>query len=155
MVQRLVHRVRSHPFIHRRPGLRQFIKFAMVGVINTLTSVSFYLLLTRWVGWDPLIANAGAFVVAVTVSFILNKSWTFRDQHRAYARQYAKFFTVNLIGLGLSESIIYLLHHQLGLHDLVAFFMAVTIVVFWNFFANKFWTFGGVTGGGLEPEDLR
>lgn len=141
MVQRYINHVRNHPFIQERPVVKQFVKFSMVGVVNTSTSVTVYLILTRLVGLGPLVANAFAFMVAVTVSFFLNKNWTFRDQQRAYVRQYSRFFLISMIGLGLSELIIYGLHVRYGIHDLIAFFIAVLTVVFWNFFANRWWTF--------------
>lgn len=144
MVQHITNQFRNHPIVQRRPVIKQFVKFAMVGTINTATSLSVYLLLTRMASLDPLVANAGAFIVAVTVSFFLNKNWTFRDQQRAFAKQYSRFFSVSLVGLILSEGIIYVLHKVMSIHDLAAFFVAVGIVMFWNFTANKLWTFRAV-----------
>lgn len=123
------------------PVVRQFIKFSMVGVVNTATSFSVYGALTRLAGFDPLVANALSFVAAVTVSFTLNKRWTFRDTSRQYRRQYSMFLGVSFGGLVLSESIILLLHTVGGLHDLVAFAAAVVVVMFWNFGGNRRWTF--------------
>ncbi|MBI2984437.1 MAG: GtrA family protein [Candidatus Kerfeldbacteria bacterium] len=141
MINRLSDQIRDHPFVRRRPVVKQFIKFSLVGVINTATSTALYLFFTRLANLDPLVANALAFGAAVSVSFILNKRWTFRDQQRRYARQYAQFFLVSIIGLGLSEAIIFWLHKVRGAHDLLAFAVAVVTVVFWNFSANKWWTF--------------
>ncbi len=141
MVQRLANQFRHHPLVQSRPAVKQFVKFSLVGVVNTATSVSVYLVMSRPAGLDPLIANAIAFMLAVTVSYNLNKRWTFRDQQRAFVRQYSRFFLISLIGLGLSEVIIYAVHRALGVHDLIAFFTAVGVVMFWNFLANKFWTF--------------
>ncbi|MBI4426498.1 MAG: GtrA family protein [Candidatus Kerfeldbacteria bacterium] len=121
--------------------VRQFIKFSIVGVVNTLTSSAVYLLMTRPVGLDPLVGNAIAFAVAVTVSFTLNKLWTFRDRSPDYHRQYALFFVISGVGFVSSETIIFVLHKLLGLHDLAAFAAAVITVMFWNFSANRAWTF--------------
>lgn len=151
MVQRLANQFRNHPFVQQRPVIKQFAKFLIVGTVNTAASVSIYLLMTRPVNLDPLIANAIAFVVAVTVSYNLNKRWTFRDQQRAFVRQYSRFFMFSLVGLGISEAIIYGLHNVLGLHDLIAFFSAVAVVVFWNFGSNKLWTFRVIETQPLEP----
>ena len=140
-MRQLYRAVQNHPYVKERPVVRQFVKFALVGVINTLTSTSVYLLATRSFGWHPLSANALAFVVAVTVSYVLNKRWTFRDPRRDYHRQYVQFFTVSTIGFSLSEGIIWLVHSVMGIHDLVAFGTAVVIVLFWNFTANRLWTF--------------
>ncbi len=121
--------------------VRQFVKFAIVGVFNTATSADVYLIASRPLALDPLVANAVAFVVAVTVSFVLNKSWTFRNQERSYRRQYSMFFGVSGVGFLLSEAILFITHKLLGVHDVVAFGIAVVIVMFWNFGANRAWTF--------------
>lgn len=125
--------------------VRQFIKFSIVGVINTLTSSIVYLVATRPLGLDPLIGNAIAFGVAVTVSFTLNKLWTFHDRSRDFRRQYALFFLISGVGFVSSETIIFVLHTWLGFHDLLAFGIAVVVVMFWNFGANRAWTFARPT----------
>lgn len=124
-----------------RPLIRQFSTFVVIGFINTTISFITYALLTRVGHQDPLVANALAFIVAVTVSFILNRRYTFRGSVGRLHRQYAQFMTVNLIALGLSELIIAALHKGLGVHDILAYFIAVGIVLFWNFGANRYWTF--------------
>lgn len=121
--------------------VRQFVKFSMVGVLNTLTSFSAYLLMSRGLRLTPLIANAIAFIVAVTVSFIVNKAWTFRDKEKVVVRQYSTFIMIGGVGLAISESVLFVLHHVLHLYDLVAFLISAVVVVFWNFSANRAWTF--------------
>jgi putative flippase GtrA len=140
-MRQIISNLSNHPFVPRHPIARQFIKFAMVGVVNTMTSFSIYFVGTRLLQMPPLLANAIAFVVAVTVSYALNKRWTFRDTRRVSASQYSRFVMINIVGLALSEIIIAALHHGLGWNDIVAFFGAVLIVMFWNFGANRLWTF--------------
>jgi len=141
IIQNMVVRIISHPFVQRRPVIVQFVKFSLIGVINTMVSFAAYLFFTRLIKFDPLIANALAFVIAVTISYVLNKNWTFRDRGRITVNQYSRFFTISGIGFGLSEVIILVVHHLLDIHDFIAFTVATVIVMFWNFFANRFWTF--------------
>ncbi len=133
--------VRSPRAASQLPVMRQFVKFSLVGTINTLVSTAVYTLATRPFGLDPLIGNALAFVVAVTVSFFLNKFWTFGNWERRYARQYSRFFTISGVGFLTSELVIILLHKIGGLHDFIAFFFAIAIGLLWNFNANRSWTF--------------
>jgi putative flippase GtrA len=118
-------------------ALSQFTRFAMVGVVNTLTSSALYLAMTRLVRLPPLAANAIAFVVSASLSYLLNKYWTFRDPRPAHARQYPLFILVGAIGLLLSETILWVLHSRLGVHDFIAFLAAVGVVMFWNFGASR------------------
>ncbi len=130
-----------HHYHRHRPLIHQFSRFAIVGVINTGVSFGTYILATRPLHIHPLVGNVIAFVVAVTVSFVLNRRYTFRHHHGRAHHQYGKFLAVNLVGLGLSELIIAVLHIAWGVHDFIAFAVAVVLVLFWNFWANRQWTF--------------
>ncbi len=119
----------------------QFGTFAAVGVVNTAISFSTYAAGTRLGHLDPLVANIVAFAIAVTASFFLNRRFTFRGHTGRLHHQYGKFFLVNLVGLGLSETIIAVVHKAWGVNDILAFGIAVVVVLFWNFGANRAWAF--------------
>lgn len=121
--------------------IRQFAKFSIVGVVNTVTSFTVYVLMIQQAGLDPLLANVIAFIVAVTASFFLNKAWTFRDHGKVYVRQYTTFFVISGIGLGISTVILFILYTVLHIHYITSFLIAAAVVVFWNFTANRTWTF--------------
>lgn len=120
---------------------RQFIKFCIVGTINTIIDYAFYLLFSRVVGIYFLYANLLSVALAMTSSFIFNKYWTFRDPSRNIKMQYFKFLLVNLVYFILNNSIVFSLVRYLKIYDLVAKIIAVIIGLFWNFFANRYWTF--------------
>lgn len=121
--------------------VRQFVKFSIVGVLNTLTSFFVYVLMSRGLNFVPLVANAIAFSIAVTVSFFVNRAWTFRERGRVVVRQYSIFFMIGGVGLAISETVLFVLHHIFQLYDILAFLIAAAVVVFWNFSANRAWTF--------------
>jgi putative flippase GtrA len=129
------------------PVVRQFTKFAVVGTINFATHLSVYLLLTRPFHLPIAVANPLAFTVAVSVSFLLNRRWTFRVTTGDHRAQYVKFFGVSLAGLGINQAILLSLVHGFGFHDIFAFVLAVGVVMFWNFFVNRHWTFSGHVQG--------
>jgi putative flippase GtrA len=93
------------------------------------------------------LAETAAFALAVTNGFYWNRRWTFAHARRSSARrQYAQFVLVNVVGLTLDLIIISvttrLLHPVAGnLAPLLAKGVAISTVVFWNFLANKYWTF--------------
>jgi putative flippase GtrA len=144
MIQKIVHRVRDHPFVARHVTVRQFIKFSMVGVVNTATDFYVYFSLTRlWDFWQEqyLVAAFLAFVTANLVSFVLNRRWTFRDDRSRIHLQYSKFFLISLVGLALTLILMYLAVDRLEIWDVIAKPIIVFVVSLWNFGANKFWTF--------------
>jgi len=107
-------------------------------------------IVTEYQLWVQLAALA-AFLLAATNGFFWNSRWTFRHNDPSRRRsQYFKFVSVNVVGLILHQIILFLINRALiagnamnekGWAPLIAFVMAAFIVVFWNFFANKLWTF--------------
>lgn len=103
---------------------------------------------------ERLYANVSlfaGFLIAVSNGFFWNSRWTFRQSDPSQrTRQYGKFFLVNVVGLVLNQFILWLVLRflaqgrkasELTWEPMGAFAVAVGIVVFWNFSANKFWTF--------------
>jgi putative flippase GtrA len=141
----------SVPF-HKRPGIHQFLKFCVVGATSFIIDVglSYFLTFHMHLWW--VLAKTISFSLAVTNGFIWNRLWTFqavgqRKQHE----QYAMFFGVNIVGYILNLSIMKSVFWAAtgtwrGQHPtkpvwLLATLFATSVVVFWNFFANKHWTF--------------
>jgi putative flippase GtrA len=126
------------------PHFRQFVKFCIVGVTSTITDVGIYTLLTRttlFFSRHYLLANAISFIIALINSYTLNRRFTFRDNHKEVAVQFTKYAGVYIIGLGLSEAILYILVDHFGVYDLMAKGVAIAIVLFWNFIGSKFFIF--------------
>ena len=55
------------------------MKFALVGVSNTLITLLVYTFLLKVVGMWYLAASAIGFIVGATNGFLLNRRWTFRE----------------------------------------------------------------------------
>jgi putative flippase GtrA len=121
--------------------LRQFIKFCIIGAINTLLDFGIYIFLSRVLGFYFLYANITSVTLAMASSFILNKYWTFKNFDKGLKQQSIKFILVNLVYFFLNNSIVYISVHFFQAHDLLAKMIAVAIGLFWNFGANKYWTF--------------
>lgn len=124
--------------------MRQFIKFSFVGVGNTVIDFGVYFVLTRsfvFFASNYLLANFISFLMAVIFSFTLNKYWTFRAHTRTIWAQYVRFIAVSVVALMIAQTLLYILVSVVSLHDLVAKAITTVVVVFWNFFLNKFWTF--------------
>ena len=138
----------------RRNGVRELVKFSIVGASSTVIDKGTLWILLNQVPSVPWWISATiSFTLAVTNGFVWNRHWTFRARDHASARaQYTRFFAVNLVGLGLNLLITKaflvaftrtLFHHR-NPHArdvLFASLSAVPFVVIWNFFASKYWTF--------------
>ena len=120
---------------------RQFIKFCIIGTLNTVIDYSVYLLLNRVFDIYFLYANIMAIAVAMTSSFVFNKYWTFRNHEKKIKSQSLKFVIVNIVYFFLNNSIVFVLASYLAFYDIFAKIIATIVCLFWNFFANRYWTF--------------
>jgi len=120
---------------------RQFIKFGLVGIVNSVIDFTVFLILHGALGFGYVAANGGAWLVAASFSFIGNKYWTFRAYDVNSAMQYVRFLIVSCIGLGISTSLLYVLVEFTGTAAPFAKALSIIVVAFWNFYANKLWTF--------------
>lgn len=130
--------------LFRHAPTRQFIKFAIVGVANTALDIGLFTLLHAW-GLHYLLANVFAFSAGVINSYYWNRRWTFRSRQAKWGSEMIKFFTVSGIGFAGNELLLLLLV-ELGHWLPLAAKLIVTIVIFfWNYLANRLWTFKNVS----------
>ena len=61
------------------------IRFMLVGSVNTVVGLLFIWLAKELAGFRDVAANCTGYAVGLSVSFILNKQWTFRFRGRAGA----------------------------------------------------------------------
>ncbi|MBU2523896.1 GtrA family protein [Patescibacteria group bacterium] len=121
-------------------GLRKFVKFGLVGVLNTGVDFGIYLSLTRFFpffGSHYVIANTISYSFATLNSFFINKSWTFRDKDGKFLKQYPKFFLIQLLGLVIANIIIHIGVEVFGLYDIIAKVLSIVVTMLWNFFLNQ------------------
>ena len=98
--------------------------------------------LTEFFGVYYLVSAVLAFVVAVTNSFVLNKTWTFGEKigHRVYSR-YIKFIVISLIALIFNLMLLYVLVEYFKIWYMPAQLVGVILNLIINFLGNKLWTF--------------
>ncbi len=94
--------LRALPPRHR-PLVRQMLRFGVVGVCGFLVDTASVYALRAPLGLYG--AGLVAFVVASTVTWALNRAWTFRGlgAHRAAHRQWARFLAVTSLGFVLNR----------------------------------------------------
>ena len=128
--------------------IQRFTRFLAVGGLGTLLDLGLLTVL-KLSGFPTLAANSLSFSAGVVNNFILNRRWTFADASPLpWTSQLTRFGSVSLIGLALNNAIMLLLEAPLGSltgHPewgyLPAKVIATGLVVFWNYFANRLWTF--------------
>ena len=117
-------------------------RFSIVGVLNTLVDLSVFLVLVSAVGMPLVPANLVAFVAALSNSYVLNRSWTFRDREApASAGSIAQFVIFCTAGAGLATGVLWLLT-QFGLPILVGKLLSILASMSWNYLTMQHFVFG-------------
>lgn len=116
----------------------QLIRFALVGVLNTLLHLAIVGLLTQLIGLSQLISNVAAYLVSSSFSFIVNSIWSFEVRPLAY--RYARFQVVGLLGLSVCAFIGHL-GDVFGWHYVITVLLTGSIVPLLSFLAHRSYTF--------------
>ena len=127
--------------------LRRFGRFLAVGALGTM--IDFNLLMAlKLLGAPTLLANSLSFTAGLFNNYFLNSRWTFAEQANNWKLQLPLFTLVSIFGLVINNTIVLLLEapmgNLIGQPDwgyLPAKVIATGVVVFWNYFANRYWTF--------------
>jgi putative flippase GtrA len=80
------------------------VRFVLVGGFNTVVDFTIYNLASQLLGLALPLANMISTVIAMSISFVLNKKWTFNSQSKNYAREVVLFFIFTLIGIWIIQS---------------------------------------------------
>jgi len=152
------------PKISRKEIVR-FLKFSVVGAVGAVIDFGLLNILVQLAGLPKVLANSCSFTAAVISNFTWNRLWVYPETRgEPLRKQFAQFFFINLIGLGINTAIFYaadrwllgkagllatpvgalggaigMAHFDLAYNG--AKVIATAVVLFWNFFANRLWTF--------------
>ena len=122
--------------------LKQYVMFAGVGAIGTAAHYLVLVLLVELFALNPVAATTMAYTVGAIVNYLLNYHYTFSSD-KPHLPAISKFFTIAFIGMLFNGAIMDFGTRQLELNYLLAQIIATAVVLQWNFFANKLWTFAG------------
>lgn len=140
----------------------RFLRFMVVGASGAVVDFGVANILTNIFGTTLLFAGTVSFIAAIINNFLWNRYWTYPDSRsKRILRQLVEFTVVSVTGLIIRVPILALLGPQvvrlvgelpfqlpllpqrvIGENTTLA--IAVLIVMFWNFFVNRYWTYGDV-----------
>jgi putative flippase GtrA len=119
----------------------QFVKFAVVGVLNSAIHYLVFWFLYSFSGTQYLIASIIGYVAGMANSYILNRKWTFGSRNQKLLPELSRFVAVNLIALGANLGLLYLLVSAGNMAPQWAQLLAIVASTLVNFVLNKLWTF--------------
>jgi putative flippase GtrA len=140
----------------------RFIRFAIVGVIGAVVDFGTMNLLSHIFAMSLVWAGTISFIAAIISNFTWNRYWTYPDSRsKPIVQQLIMFAIVSMIGLLIRVPTLALLEPPMErlfaslpvqlpyfppnfYADNLTLAIAVIIVMFWNFFINRYWTYNDV-----------
>jgi putative flippase GtrA len=139
----------------------RFYRFAIVGALGAAIDFGAMNLLSHFTNMALVYAGTISFTCAVISNFIWNRLWTYPESRsRPLLGQLGMFFLVNLAGVAIRIPTLHFLEPPLlrfvesifhTSYATAEFFAknltlaaAVGIVMLWNFFVNRYWTYNDI-----------
>jgi len=142
--------------------LTRFLRFAVVGIIGAIVDFGIENLLHRVAGVDYVISGGVSFVCAILSNFFWNRYWTYPDSRsKPVSRQLFEFALVSVAGLAIRLPLLHFMEPIISrwmeklppgllllppdlLGENITLAIAVIVVMFWNFFVNRYWTYNDI-----------
>jgi len=140
----------------------RFLRFAAVGLVGAIVDFGIANLLVKVFAFSLVLAGTISFVCAILSNFTWNRIWTYPDSRsKPIFKQLLLFAFISVLGLCIRVPILHfgepiLLRFFSNLPFTIPVFspeflarnitlaIAVIIVMFWNFFANRYWTYNDI-----------
>ena len=122
------------------PEQRKIVRFILVGGFKTAVGYGLYLLLL-WFGLHHDVALAGDYLFAITVGYVINRSWTFTNQGRPtapvlkYVLSYILVFVLNSLALDLAI--------ELGTGPELGQIPCLVLATVASYLLQRYWVFQG------------
>jgi putative flippase GtrA len=137
---------------HPRPALAsaavrivtQWVRFAAVGVTNTLLSTAVFATLFH-LGVPYLLGSALAFALGALNSYTLNRRWTFRSR-APRGPELARFMCVQAVGLAANLALLAALVEAAGIRHVFAQVLAFPVASIVTFVLSRQWAFRSPSG---------
>ena len=117
----------------------KFIKFSLVGVVNTVVFYSIYYILLQ-LGMRYAVSLTIGNVIAIFNSYVLNKTFTFKTKKKS-VKETMKFLIVAGAQYLLNLLIVHVCVNFIRISAELAGLIAISISVFVSYFGHKLWTF--------------
>ena len=124
--------------------MSQFLKFALVGLSNTLIAYLVYAFCV-YIGLHYLLANAIAFAVSVLNAFYWSDRFVFckveGESRSAIWTLFKTYLAYGSTGLVLASVLLWLYVDRFGISEYIAQLLVLVVTIPLNFIINKYWSF--------------
>ena len=118
--------------------LNQIFKFIIVGGIATIIDWLIFFILNTILNINPLIANIFSFSISLIYDYIASVKWVFKvSKKKNKKRIFMEFIILSVVGLLISEFLIWLLVDKLSINSMISKILSTAIVMVFNFITRK------------------
>jgi putative flippase GtrA len=122
-------------------ALKRFILYSFIGAGTFAFDLFLLFLFTDIMGMNYLVAVGIAFLIAVSINYILSRQFVFKGTTRGHSEGYSYFIIIAILGLVLVTGSMYVLVELLGVYYLVARVLIACLTGIWNYLMNLFFNF--------------
>ena len=120
----------------------QFIRFIVVGLLNTAVDFGLLNLLIYLFRWPSVWANTVSFSVAVLNSFFWNKYWTFKSRD-CHISEFIRFNSVYVFVFVVNAITLIILVDIFNMNPKIGQLIALPIITIISFTGHRRWSFKG------------
>lgn len=118
--------------------IKQILRFGVVGGIAFLIDYAILIICKELLGFSVLLSAAIAFTISVIVNYILSVTWVFDvNKEKSAKKNFIIFIVLSVVGLGITELIMYLGSDVLNINYLIVKIFATAVVMVFNFITRK------------------
>ena len=118
--------------------LIQILRFGVVGGLAFVIDYAVLIICKEVFNLNILLSAAIAFTISVIVNYILSIAWVFNvDKNKDKRKNFILFIVFSVIGLGLTELIMWIGTDLLSINYLIVKIVATAIVMVFNFITRK------------------
>jgi putative flippase GtrA len=120
--------------------LQEFLKFIVVGLINTACNYGLFILLLAVFKINYLISGSLGFSLGAVIGFTLNRKWTFKSDI-CYKKGIIKYLSIQLFCLGLNLLAQIVATNIFNVPESLSQLAGIVITTFINFVLMKYLIF--------------
>lgn len=144
---------------------QRFVRFAIVGTMGAAVDFGVFNALRALTPLSPVVCSVLSFSAAVTHNFVWNRYWTYPESRgKPLWRQGVQFFVLNAVGAAIRTPLFAWWRGPLvtavqrlavawplppqTVGENLALGLVMVVILFWNFFSNRYLTYNDVAIGG-------
>ena len=142
-LRKILHKMGIHSLKDAVNFCIQFIKFGMVGLLNTFIALGVYYIFI-WINPSTQMALLGqgvGWVFGVLNAFALNRIFVFKESQEVWWKILIKLYIAYAMSLGITLVLTFVLIELLGVSIILTPLLILFVTVPFNFLVSKYWSF--------------